>query len=216
MKKFICLLFIILSFLICSSMVLANSIPLQDGLIADNEESESSSDELNSENSDQSSDNDSGNSDSSGDSSDGSNSENSDQSSDNNSGNSDSSGDSSDESLGGNQFDVSWGQTDPIGVGTAECKTIFKNSDGTFNAFGEFVQDIFTLLKFAAPVMVFAFSTVDYVKAISAQNADEIKKANGRFIKRLVAGIAVFFLPFILDFIFDIFGLYGLDTCGIR
>lgn len=122
----------------------------------------------------------------------------------------------SDGSSGGNHFDASWETGDPIIPGTTECSSVFKNSDGSFNEFGEFIQDIFTLIKFAAPILVIAFSTIDYTKAISHQNADELKKANGRFVKRLIAGVAVFLLPFILDFIFDIFGLYGLDTCGIR
>ena len=78
------------------------------------------------------------------------------------------------------------------------------------------MQDLFTLIKFAAPVLVIALQTVDYAKAISAQNADEMKKAHGRFVKRLICGVAVFMLPFLLDLLFEIFGLYGLDTCGIR
>ena len=84
------------------------------------------------------------------------------------------------------------------------------------NDFGNFVQDIFTVLKFLAPLLVIVLSTIDYIKAITAQNADEMKKANGRFVKRLIAGVAIFLLPFLLDFLFEIFGLYGLSTCNIR
>ena len=108
--------------------------------------------------------------------------------------------------------DLEYGNMDPIvPAGPTEgCEALF---DAQMQ---EFLQDIFTLIKFFAPTLVLALSTIDYVKAISAQNADEIKKANGRFVKRLVAGIVVFLLPFILDLLFEIFGLYGLDTCGIR
>lgn len=114
----------------------------------------------------------------------------------------------------GDQF----GDQPPIDIaGSSEgCETIFKNEDGSFNALGQFMQDLFTLIKFAAPVLVIALQTVDYAKAISAQNADEMKKAHGRFVKRLICGVAVFMLPFLLDLLFEIFGLYGLDTCGIR
>lgn len=110
------------------------------------------------------------------------------------------------------------GDQNPIQVADPSegCETIFKNSDGSFNEFGQFMQDLFTLIKFAAPVLVIALSTVDYAKALSAQNADEMKKAHGKFVKRLICGVAVFLLPFLLDLLFDIFGLYGLDTCGIR
>lgn len=130
------------------------------------------------------------------------------------------SGDSSSSENSGSatDLDAEWSNQDPLVPADPSegCETIFKNSDGSFNEFGQFMQDLFTLMKFAAPVLVIALSTVDYAKALSAQNADEMKKAHGRFIKRLVCGVAVFLLPFLLDLLFDIFGLYGLDTCGIR
>ncbi len=115
--------------------------------------------------------------------------------------------------LGGTYTDI-----DPLTPGGLDddCETIFMNADGTFNDFGNFVQDIFTVLKFLAPLLVIVLSTIDYIKAITAQNADEMKKANGRFVKRLIAGVAIFLLPFLLDFLFEIFGLYGLSTCNIR
>lgn len=108
--------------------------------------------------------------------------------------------------------DFEYGDMDPLVPANPEegCEALFDVQ------MQEFLQDIFTLIKFLAPTLVLALSTMDYIKAISAQNADEIKKANGRFAKRLVAGIAVFLLPFILDLLFEMFGLYGLDTCGIR
>lgn len=172
MKKVVCFVLVVMSFMICSLEGYANLDTIENGDSASSEETSGSDTNTNTN--------------------------------------------GSDSNGGGNNIDASWENTDPIVPGSSECSTIFKKSDGSFNEFGEFVQDIFTLIKFAAPVMVIAFSTIDYVKAISAQNADELKKANGRFVKRLVAGVAVFLLPFILDFIFDIFGLYGLDTCGIR
>lgn len=113
-------------------------------------------------------------------------------------------------------FDDTWGDQTPIQAGKDGCETIFKKSDGSFNELGQFVQDLFTLIKFAAPVLVIAFSTVDYAKALSAQNADDMKKAHIKFTKRLACGVAVFLLPFILDLLFEIFGLYGLGTCGVR
>lgn len=130
------------------------------------------------------------------------------------------SSDNSNESNGGAAED--WGDQvgdqSPIEIADPSegCETIFKNSDGSFNELGQFMQDLFTLIKFAAPVLVIALSTVDYAKALSAQNADEMKKAHIKFGKRLILGVAVFLLPFILDLMFELFGLYGLDTCGIR
>lgn len=95
------------------------------------------------------------------------------------------------------------------------CEGIFKNGDD-FNEFGQFLQDIFTAIKVLAPALVIILSTIDYIKAIAASNQDAMKKANQRTIKRVVIGLIVFFLPFLLDLLFELFGVYDLTTCDIR
>ncbi len=95
------------------------------------------------------------------------------------------------------------------------CSTIFIDEDGNYTDLYDFVQGLFTLIKIATPVIVIALSTFDYIKAIAASNAEEMKKANGRTIKRLIVGLIIFFLPFILDILFELFGLYDLSRCNI-
>ena len=95
------------------------------------------------------------------------------------------------------------------------CESIFKDGDD-FNEFGQFLQDIFTAIKVLAPALVIILSTIDYIKAIAASNQDAMKKANQRTIKRVVIGLVVFFLPFLLDLLFEFFGVYDLTTCDIR
>ena len=95
------------------------------------------------------------------------------------------------------------------------CSTIFIDEDGNYTELHEFVQGLFTLIKIATPIIVIALSTFDYIKAIASSNADEMKKTNSRTIKRLIVGLLIFFLPFILDILFELFGLYDLSRCNI-
>lgn len=95
------------------------------------------------------------------------------------------------------------------------CGTIFIDKDGNYTELHEFIQGLFTLIKIATPIIVIALSTFDYIKAIAASNADEMKKVNSRTIKRLIIGLIIFFLPFILDILFELFGLYDLSRCDI-
>ena len=95
------------------------------------------------------------------------------------------------------------------------CSTIFVSSDGSYTALYDFMQDLFSLIKIVAPALVIILSTIDYIKAITNSNADEMKKANGRTIKRLIIGLIIFFLPFILDILFELLGLYDLSRCNI-
>ena len=104
--------------------------------------------------------------------------------------------------------------------GDFNCKTIFvkkesPDGDVEFTELGKFMNDLFALIKIATPVLVIALSTIDYVKAIANSNADEMKRANSRTVKRLVIGLIIFVLPFLLEVLFRLFGLYDLSTCGI-
>lgn len=105
-------------------------------------------------------------------------------------------------------------ELEPIESEAINCESIFK-SNGEYNSLYYALQDAFNVIKFAAPILVVVLSTIDYVKAITSHDAEGLKKANEKFIKRLVIGILIFLLPFILDFLFEMFGVYDLETCGI-
>jgi len=111
-------------------------------------------------------------------------------------------------------YDLDDGFSD-LDVGEVTCHSVFKDEDGNFNTLGQALQDVFSLIKFAAPILVIVLSTMDYIKAITSHDAEDLKKANGKFVKRLVIGILIFLLPYLLDFIFEIFGVYDIQTCGI-
>ena len=83
------------------------------------------------------------------------------------------------------------------------------------NDLGEAMQGFFNLIKIATPIIVLILTTIDYIKAIINQDDGEIKKATQRGVKRLIFGILIFLLPFLLDLIFHAFGLYDISTCGI-
>ena len=97
-----------------------------------------------------------------------------------------------------------------------KCNKIFKKNDSDeFNDLGQFLQDVFLGIRLLAPALVIILSTIDYIKAIAASNQDNLKKVNQKTIKRVIAGLIVFFIPLLLDILFKLFGIYDLSTCGI-
>jgi hypothetical protein len=95
------------------------------------------------------------------------------------------------------------------GTTNVDCNTIFGGK------FGELLKDILSLLRFAVPILIIGLSVVDFIKAVAAQDQNEIKKAANKFAKRLLIGVIIFLLPTLLDLILDLAGVeYG--TCGIR
>ena len=71
----------------------------------------------------------------------------------------------------------------------------------------KFIANILKWLKYIAPVLAIILGILDFVKAIASQSDDEMKKAQGKFVKRLIAAALLFIVPFIIEFILDKFNM---------
>lgn len=75
-------------------------------------------------------------------------------------------------------------------------------------------SNILRWIKYLLPVAVIVLAILDFIKAIGADKDDEMKKAQGRFVKRLIAAALVFIIPLIIEFILDKMG-FGYNDCGL-
>ena len=82
---------------------------------------------------------------------------------------------------------------EPVDCGMlpAEVQTLLKN--------------ILTLIKYAGPILVIVFTIIDLIKASVSGEAEELKKVSSRFVKRIIAAALLFFIPIIINIIFDFF-----------
>lgn len=67
-----------------------------------------------------------------------------------------------------------------------------------------FVHNIITLIKIAVPVVLVVFGMLDLGKGVVASKEDEIKKGQQTFIKRLLAGVIVFFIISITQLVISV------------
>ncbi len=65
-----------------------------------------------------------------------------------------------------------------------------------------------TLIEIIVPVILVIMGTIDFVKAITSQKEDEIKKGQQTFIKRLIVAVIIFFVVAIVKL------LVGLVSSG--
>ena len=81
------------------------------------------------------------------------------------------------------------------------------NCDGVFGdpnrpgSLGNMIREYLGWFRILAPVLVIAFGSVDLFKAVIASNPDQIKKAQNDFIRRLVIGVGLFFIPSLVNLI---------------
>ena len=75
------------------------------------------------------------------------------------------------------------------------------------------------IIQIAVPVILVVMGAVDFIKAISSQKEDDIKKAQGAFIKRLIMGALVYFIVVIVKFLISVIGnddsIWGCVECFV-
>ena len=95
------------------------------------------------------------------------------------------------------------------------CTELFGDKNAP-NSIRGLINDILEYPKYIVPILVILFGTLDLAKAVIASKEDEMKKAQSTFVKRLLIGVVIFFVPLILDLIMyfaDI--VLGYTTCGL-
>ena len=83
--------------------------------------------------------------------------------------------------------------------GTKACNNVIKCLP---RKLPDTVHTIILVLQIAVPVLLVIFGMIDLIKAVVAGKEDEIKKAQGIFVKRLIAGVLVFFVVAIVKLVF--------------
>lgn len=95
------------------------------------------------------------------------------------------------------------------------CETVFLKSNGEDKQVKILLDGIFSLLQIIVPVVAIGLSIMDYIKALINQDQSVVKKTNSKTIKRLIVAIIFIFLPYLMDLLFKLFGLYDISRCGI-
>ena len=72
---------------------------------------------------------------------------------------------------------------------------------GLPSGLADMINDAFDLLKIGVPIVLIIIGMIDLLKAVASQKEEDIKKGWNTFAKRVIYGIAVFFVFFLVQFI---------------
>lgn len=86
------------------------------------------------------------------------------------------------------------------------------------SAIWQFVGYGLYALKILVPIAIIAFGVIDFAKAVLSSDDKAIKGAAVSLIKRMIAGVAIFFIPTIVTVIFNLIenftgSLDGIEEC---
>lgn len=77
------------------------------------------------------------------------------------------------------------------------------------------VHTIIVVIKIAVPVLLVIFGMLDLFKGLTAQKEDEMKKAQGLFVKRLISAAIIFFVISVVQLLVSfVAGDEGIMTCA--
>ena len=83
----------------------------------------------------------------------------------------------------------------------------------------DILNGIITLIRVAVPIILVAMGVYDLGSAVFAGDEDKMKKAQSRFVKRLIIAVAFFLIPvflrFILEIAYQIWGVVDPTLCGL-
>lgn len=66
------------------------------------------------------------------------------------------------------------------------------------------VKALLTLIKFGIPIVLIVLGTIDLGKAVIASKDDEMKKAQGILIKRVIYAVVIFLLVTIVELVMNL------------
>ena len=75
------------------------------------------------------------------------------------------------------------------------------------------IMKVVEWVRYIVPILLIILSIMDFMKAISSESDDEIRKAGARFVKRLIVAALIFVLPLLLEFLLGIFNIPINDFC---
>lgn len=86
----------------------------------------------------------------------------------------------------------------PINTLKITCKGLFGSKKDP-DSLRSLINEILQYPRIIVPILVIVLGMIDLAKAVVASKEDEMKKAQATFVKRLIIGVAFFFIPVFVD-----------------
>lgn len=86
----------------------------------------------------------------------------------------------------------------------------------------DMIQDAINIIRLIVPILLLVLGSVDFGSVVLSDDKDGLKKATGKFVKRCIAAVAIFFIPLIVRTVLNMPGikdninLVDDPLCGIE
>ena len=102
-----------------------------------------------------------------------------------------------------------------VKITISSCEDLFKGAEDLL----DMIKSVITIVKIAIPLILIVTGTMDFAQAIFSSNEDGIKKAQGKFTKRVIMAVVIFLIPSVLKVLLSIahsiWPVVDATLCGI-
>ena len=78
------------------------------------------------------------------------------------------------------------------------------------------ISTILTWVRIAVPIILIVLGSIDFASAVLSDDPKSLSKAGGRFVKRCIVAIAIFFVPSIIMYLLSFIDKIADVSCDIR
>lgn len=82
-----------------------------------------------------------------------------------------------------------------------------------------YINAVMSYIRIGVPILLIGLIIFDFASAIFASSDDKIKKAQGRVFKRIIIAIVIFFVPTLINLVFnivnDVWANANYEICGL-
>lgn len=108
-----------------------------------------------------------------------------------------------------NLLDNSWA----VNIATDGCPSIFGSANDSNSIFGIMHTYIFNPIRWLTPIILLVMTTLDFAKVVFIDDKDGIKKAQGKFVKRAIVAVIIFFAPFLTEILLSLIDGVQVTEC---
>ena len=97
-----------------------------------------------------------------------------------------------------------------------QCGDIFGNKNDE-ESLAYLINKVLMYVRIIVPILIIVLGMIDLAKAVIASKEDEMRKAQKTFVKRLIIGVVVFFVPVLVNLLMSFADMIweNYSSCGI-
>lgn len=110
-------------------------------------------------------------------------------------------------------FSVEASELNILASSSTSCSGYFGSASDEGSLMHIFVYQVFRPIQWLVPILLLVFTTIDFSKVVFTDSKDGMEKAKKNFVKRAIIAVVIFFIPTLLEIVFEVIDNQAIRSC---